>query len=199
MHTHVEPDHISLTDRIIEARSGTVSSLVPTYALTIQGPTGVPNDPSQLHLSKITITRIATICDEDQSRDREFRLAQCCTYMTGERLCSSDSNCRCIATLIKVNGLKAYVLLDSESTTVSITHNFACIAKLNVMHLENLIVLQLGTVSSRSIINFGSRASLELGLIKDSDTHLDVVNIDRYDMIISTPFICKHGLLLDFS
>ena len=119
--------------------------------------------------------------------------------MTRECSCKSDCDCRCMATLIKVNGLEAYALLDSGSTTISITHDFACIAKLNVMQLDNPVALQLGTVGSRSMINFGSRTSLELGPIKDSNAYLDVVNIDRYDMIIGTPFMQKHGLILDFS
>jgi gag-polyprotein putative aspartyl protease len=103
-----------------------------------------------------------------------------------------------MAALIKVNGLEAYALLDTGSTTISITHDFARVANLSVIQLENLIVLQLGTVGSRSMINFGSRASLEFGQIKDDDAYLDVVNIDCYDMIIGTLFMRKHGLVLDF-
>jgi hypothetical protein len=49
------------------------------------------------------------------------------------------------------------------------------------------------------MINFGSRASLKFGPIKDDDAYLDVVNIDHYNMIIGTPFMRKHGLVLDFS
>ena len=48
------------------------------------------------------------------------------------------------------------------------------------------------------MINFGTRARLELGTITENDAYLDVVNIDRYDMIIGTPFMRKHGLVLDF-
>jgi hypothetical protein len=88
--------------------------------------------------------------------------------------------------------------MDSGSTTVSIMHDFARVAKLNVMQLENPVALQLGTVGSRSMINFGAKAQLELGTLREEDAYLDVVNIDRYDMIIGTPFMRKHGLVLDF-
>jgi hypothetical protein len=104
-----------------------------------------------------------------------------------------------MAALIKVNGLEAYALLDTGSTTISITHDFTCVANLSVIQLENPIALQLGTVGSRSMINFSSRALLEFGPIKDDDAYLDVVNIDHYDMIIGTPFMRKHRLVLDFS
>ena len=141
---------------------------------------------------------IAAAHVEDQPKDREFRSAQRRNYTIGERPRSSINDRRCMAALVKVNDLEAYALLDSGSTTISITHDFARIAKLNVIQLENPITLQLGTVGSRSIINFRSRASLELGTIKDDDVYLDVVNIDRYDMIIGTPFMRKHRLILDF-
>jgi hypothetical protein len=34
--------------------------------------------------------------------------------------------------------------------------------------------------------------------VREDDVYIDVVNIDRYDMIIGTPFMRKHGLVLDF-
>jgi hypothetical protein len=104
-----------------------------------------------------------------------------------------------MAALIKVNGLQAYTLLDSGSTTVSVTHDFARVAKLDVMQLENPVPLQLGTVGSRSMINFGTKTRLELGPVLEHDAYLDVVNIDRYDMIVGTPFMRKHGLVLNFA
>jgi Aspartyl protease/Zinc knuckle len=181
---------------IIDARSGSSSHPVPLYRLTIQHPN---NHTDDVHSDEITYERIAAACDDGQSKDREFRSAQRRTYTISERPRSSNSDRRCMATLIKVNDLEAYALLDSGSTTVSITHDFACVARLKVMQLENPIALQLGTVGSRSVINFGSRASLTLGPIRDNDAYLDVVNIDRYDMIIGTPFMRKHGLVMDFS
>jgi hypothetical protein len=89
-------------------------------------------------------------------------------------------------------------LLDSGSTTVSITQDFARVAKLRVQELANPVPLQLGTVGSHSMINFSAKAHLQVGPINDNDIYLDVVNIDRYDMIIGTPFMRKHGLVLDF-
>ena len=103
-----------------------------------------------------------------------------------------------MAALVKVNGLEAYALLDTGSTTVSITHDFARVAKLQVMQLQNPVLLQLGTVGSRSMINFGAKARLELGPARENDAYMDVVNIDRYDMIVGTPFMRRHGLALDF-
>lgn len=118
--------------------------------------------------------------------------------MTGERPKTSGSDRCCMAALVNVNGLEAYTLLDTGSTTISVTHDFARVAKLDVIQLENPVQLQLGTVGSRSMINFGTKTRLELGPVRKDDAYLDVVNIDRYDMIIGTPFMRKHGLVLDF-
>jgi len=129
--------------------------------------------------SPVDTVFIAAVRDGTNTpHEREFRSAQRCHNASGERPQTTGSDRRCMAALVKVNGLEAYALLDSGSTTVSITHDFACVAKLKVMQLENLVLLQLGTVGSQSMINYGARTCLELGPIIDSDAYLDVVNID---------------------
>jgi hypothetical protein len=32
----------------------------------------------------------------------------------------------------------------------------------------------------------------------DIDTYLDIANLDKYDTILGTPFLSKHGISLDF-
>ena len=118
--------------------------------------------------------------------------------ITGEHPPKTDSNRRYMVALVKVNGLEAYALLDSSSTTMSITNNFARVAKLSVLQLENPVTLQLGTIGSWSMINYGTKAQIELGPIKEDDAYLNIVNIDQYDMIIGTPFMRKHKFVVDF-
>ena len=48
------------------------------------------------------------------------------------------------------------------------------------------------------MINYGTKAQIELGPIKEDDTYLDIINIYRYDMIIGTPFMRKHKFVLNF-
>jgi Retroviral aspartyl protease len=103
-----------------------------------------------------------------------------------------------MAALVKVNSLEAYALLDSGSTTISVTHNFTCIAKLNMQQLENPVTLQLGTVGSRSMINFRAKTCVEFGPIAEGDAYVDIVNIDQYNMIVGTLFMQKHRFVLDF-
>jgi len=109
----------------------------------------------------------------------------------------TEKDNRCFITKMKVNGLEALVLLDSGCTSDSISPDFAQVAKMKVYELEEQVPLQLGTVGSRSKINYGLFANLEIGTIR-TEHYLDVVNIDRYDLILGTLFMRKYGIILDF-
>jgi hypothetical protein len=98
---------------------------------------------------------------------------------------------------MKLHNLEAYMLLDSGCTSDSISPEFATSASLKVHELEEPVPLQLGTVGSRSKINFGLFTDFEIGRI-NGNHYFDVVNIDRYDVILGTVFMRKHSIILDF-
>src|SRR5690349_488113 len=66
------------------------------------------------------------------------------------------------------------------------------------MELLEPIGLQLATVRSCSKINYGVNAPISIGLITGLH-YFDVVNIDKYDVVIGTPYMRCHGLKLDFN
>jgi hypothetical protein len=109
----------------------------------------------------------------------------------------TEKDNRCFIAKMKLHNLKAYVLLDSGCTSDSVSPEFATSASLKVHELEEPVPLQLGTVGSRSKINFGLFTDFEIGRIKGNH-YFDVVNIDRYDIILGTMFMRKHGIILDF-
>ena len=98
---------------------------------------------------------------------------------------------------IEINGVKALTLFDTGSTTDSVTPEFAFATKANTFKLDEQVILQLGCVGSRSKISYGTRVPIGIGHIKD-EVYFDLVNIDRYDCIIGTPFMNEHGVCLDF-
>ncbi|EKM81441.1 hypothetical protein AGABI1DRAFT_125827, partial [Agaricus bisporus var. burnettii JB137-S8] len=104
---------------------------------------------------------------------------------------------QCLASMINVKGIEAWTLWDSGSTTSGMSPSFANVAGIRVNELVDPHILQLGTVGSRSTVNFGTEVDLEISG-KIYPTYLDVANFDRYDMILGTPFMHKHGVLLDF-
>jgi hypothetical protein len=104
---------------------------------------------------------------------------------------------RCYIVRMKIHGLEANVLLDSGCTSDSVSPEFTVAANLKVHELEEPVPLQLGTVGSRSKINFGLFSDFELDSLRGNH-YFDVINIDRYDAIVGTVFMRKHGIVLDF-
>ncbi|KAJ7099887.1 hypothetical protein B0H15DRAFT_944277 [Mycena belliarum] len=103
----------------------------------------------------------------------------------------------CLTAELNIGGSKAYMLFDSGSNTDSLTPEFARASQCKTFKLDEQVTLQLGCVGSRSRINFGARAPIDFGGIK-GHSYFDLVNLDRYDGIIGTPFMIKHKLVLDF-
>ncbi|KAJ7145021.1 hypothetical protein C8R46DRAFT_1232355 [Mycena filopes] len=103
----------------------------------------------------------------------------------------------CLSALLKINGTEAYALIDTGSTTNSMTPEFANTTKAPRIHLQDQVTLQLGVAGSRSRINFGTRVAVDFGGIIGY-VYFDQVNIDRYDVIIGTPFLNRHEVIVDF-
>ena len=97
--------------------------------------------------------------------------------------------------MMRVNGLEALVLLDSGSTGDSVSPDFVRVCQAQTFELENPATLQLGCVGSRSRINYGTRVPVSLGEFS-AEIYLDVVNLDRYDVVLGTPFMRRHGVQL---
>jgi hypothetical protein len=98
---------------------------------------------------------------------------------------------------MKLHNLEAFILVNSGCTSDSVSPEFTTSANLKAHELEEPMPLQLGTVGSHSKINFRVFADFEIGKTKDNH-YFDVVNIDRYDVILGTVFMRKHGITLDF-
>ncbi len=103
----------------------------------------------------------------------------------------------CLTAYVTINGTKAYALFDSGSTTDAVTPDFTRVANLTVKELAKPVTLQLGCSGSRSKVNFATVSSIEFTSI-DVNTYLDIANLDKYDTILGTPFMRKHGISLDF-
>ncbi|KAH9480931.1 hypothetical protein JR316_0007534 [Psilocybe cubensis] len=104
----------------------------------------------------------------------------------------------CLATFTNIAGMDAWTLWDSGSTTTGITPSFAQIADISVDTLLDPHILQLGTTGSCSVIKYGADVQVVIGN-KTTTTYVDVANFDRYDMIMGTPFMHEHKVVLDFN
>ncbi|KAJ7186095.1 hypothetical protein C8R46DRAFT_843082, partial [Mycena filopes] len=98
---------------------------------------------------------------------------------------------------LEIAGTLAYMLFDSGSNIDSLTPEFARATRCKNITLAEQVTLQLGCVGSKSKINYGTRPEVNFGGIRGR-VYFDLANLDRYDGIIGTPFMNKHGIVLDF-
>ena len=104
---------------------------------------------------------------------------------------------RCIEVSVPVNGLVAHVLLDGGSNTNMVSPEFATVAKIPAIELQEQMTLQLAVTGLCPKINYGAWAQVELGSIKPK-VYFDIANIDGYDVILGTPFMWEHTISLIF-
>ena len=119
------------------------------------------------------------------------------TLLNSDQLICSSKLQATLAAEVEINGMRALTLFNSESTTDSITPEFAFATKAQQIRLEEQVVPQLGCVESWLKISYKTKVPIDFGGVKDK-LYFDLVNIDRYDCIISTPFMNTYGVCLNF-
>ncbi|KAJ7154819.1 hypothetical protein C8R46DRAFT_911329 [Mycena filopes] len=110
----------------------------------------------------------------------------------------SGKTIACLSALIKIGESMAYALFDSGSNTDSMTPEYANAIRGPRITLEEQVTLQLGCVGSRSKISYGTRVPVDFGGIR-GHVYFDQVHLDRYEVVIGTPLMNRHGIVLDFS
>ncbi|KAF7314759.1 Retrovirus-related Pol polyprotein from transposon 412 [Mycena kentingensis (nom. inval.)] len=125
------------------------------------------------------------------SRQRKVWLAK----STSPQVRPTKADNRCLTAFVKINGHEAFTLFDTGCTTEALSPDFARVSGMKVFPLTNQVPLQLGTSGSRSKINHGVRAQVEMGPLRTSE-YFDIVNLDRYDAIVGMPFMRKHSVSL---
>ncbi|KAF9489600.1 hypothetical protein BDN71DRAFT_1401365 [Pleurotus eryngii] len=99
--------------------------------------------------------------------------------------------------IVAIHGHRALIMFDIGCTTDIISPQFATIAKVPYGYLKDPVPLQLGTVGSSAKLQFGTNVNIQIMDIDDVE-YCNVVNINQYDTILGTPFMHKHGIILDF-
>jgi len=99
--------------------------------------------------------------------------------------------------MVKINGQEVIALLDSGCTMEAISLEMVQIVGLKVHQLTEQIPIQLGTKGSKSQINHGMKVCMKIGTV-DNYHYFNIINIDRYNVIIGMVFMKQHGIVLDF-
>ena len=138
--------------------------------------------------------------DDVHKKDRNVKMRKVVMTVSKEsRPCPTipPNMKECLATFTKVGGQEAWTLWDTGSTTTGITPSFVDVAKIAVFPLKNPYILQLGTVGSRALVNYGAFVDVATHGTSQRE-YVDVANFDHYDMIIGTPFMRSRKVVLDF-
>jgi hypothetical protein len=77
-----------------------------------------------------------------------------------------------------------------------ISPQFAAVHRCKTIPLEEPMGLQLAVSGSRSTISNGVWAMLEVAGISET-RYFDLVNSDRFDIVLGTPFLYDHGFFID--
>ncbi|KAG6878158.1 hypothetical protein C0992_008535 [Termitomyces sp. T32_za158] len=103
----------------------------------------------------------------------------------------------CLVTYIEVNGQPAWTLWDSGSTTMGITPQFAHVNAICIHELMEPLMLQLGTVGSHAVVQFGVEVRIKTSG-QSMKEYVDIANFDCYDMFIGMLFMHRNKVTLDF-
>jgi hypothetical protein len=95
-----------------------------------------------------------------------------------------------------INRLDTIVMFDTGSTSDAVSPEFTQVANMKIHSLDVPMGIQLGCKGSKSKIVFGTSGPVQYGSIIGTH-YFDVVNIDRFDTIISMGFMCKFSITLE--
>ncbi|KAI0038291.1 hypothetical protein FA95DRAFT_1458214, partial [Auriscalpium vulgare] len=102
---------------------------------------------------------------------------------------------RPIVLTVRVDGKPVRALLDTGSMADFVSTTLVDQLKLRTEVLAKPLPVQLAVHGSRSKINRSATVQFEYQEISCS-RRFDVVNLDNYDMILGTPFIFQHKLMI---
>ncbi|KZT29511.1 hypothetical protein NEOLEDRAFT_1107315, partial [Neolentinus lepideus HHB14362 ss-1] len=100
-----------------------------------------------------------------------------------------------VVAITRVNGRDARTLLDSGSMADFMSTTFGDIIKVSKTPLARALPVQLAVTGSRSKINYCAVARFQYDSI-DCEKRFDIINIDDYDLILRTPFLYQHRVLI---
>src|SRR5271170_2638198 len=104
---------------------------------------------------------------------------------------------RCLTAIVNVDGVEAFMCWDTGSELDTISPDFVRAMGLQPKAKENPIKIRLGTKGSTSMTSYEVSATLNFGKTK-LKKWLDVVNLDRWDVILGATFCEEQGVILDF-
>ena len=99
---------------------------------------------------------------------------------------------------IKINGQPARALVDSGSLSDFISTTLVDQLKLEIKPLTRPQACEMAASGSRTMIQSSCTSDFEFQEISEKRT-FDVMNLENYDVLLGTPFLFQHGVMLGFN
>lgn len=100
-----------------------------------------------------------------------------------------------IVVMAKINGHTVRALLDSGSLSDFMSAKLAHQLKIKTFELAKPLPVQLAVQGSRAKINLGCKANLAYQSVSE-ERYFDIINLLNYDLILGTPFLYQHQVIL---
>ena len=100
-----------------------------------------------------------------------------------------------LVVVVHINGQPARALIDTGSLADFVSLNLVEQLKLKKIVLEKPLTIQLSVQGSRSKVNFGVKARFQYQGA-DYKRYFDVINLQNYDLILGTPFLYQHQVMV---
>ncbi|KZT22473.1 hypothetical protein NEOLEDRAFT_1157737 [Neolentinus lepideus HHB14362 ss-1] len=100
-----------------------------------------------------------------------------------------------LVVVVQIDGRPARALIDSGSLADFMSLDLANQLRLNKIELAKPLAVQLAVQGSRSKVNWGATAQIKYQSI-DCKRYFDLMNLQNYDVILGTPFIFQHNIML---
>ncbi|KAF8301363.1 hypothetical protein DL93DRAFT_2067402, partial [Clavulina sp. PMI_390] len=99
---------------------------------------------------------------------------------------------------LPINGLKAFICVDTGATLNAVTPEFAKVAGLTTALLDKPVPLQLACRGSKTQITAGTYSNMTIGTFSEK-IYYDIVNVDRYDAVLGIPALRSMRASIDFA
>jgi hypothetical protein len=100
-----------------------------------------------------------------------------------------------IVIMVQIEGQPTWALIDSGSLGDFMSTTLADQLWVKKILLEKPLAVQLAVQGSRTRANYGTKVKLKYQDIK-SDHYFNIINLDGYDLILGTPFLYQHKVMI---
>jgi len=100
-----------------------------------------------------------------------------------------------VVVVVHLNGHPTWALIDTGSLANFMSSTLADQLKVKKIPLDKPLTIQLAIQGSRLKVNFGTKVHFSYQNVRE-ERFFDIINLQNYDLILGTPFIFQHQVMV---